>query len=96
MRSLYESRVSNGVQAMRVLSRDRIVSVVEYFRTSDGEWAVVMEYLGDEWVDLYVYTEIHGVFDDTEARDVFRQVVDVVTDIFSKGYIHNDVKGTLV
>ena len=52
-----------------------------------------MEYLGDEWVDLYDYVEIYGPVREDVARKIFRSVVEMVVRLHRAGFCHNDIKG---
>ncbi|KAJ3124277.1 hypothetical protein HK098_001287 [Nowakowskiella sp. JEL0407] len=69
-----------------------IIQFFEYFEVSQGKYIIVMEYLGEEWVDFYDYIEMFGPVDEGEAKEIFRKTVDVVLFLHKLGYCHNDIK----
>ena len=60
---------------------------------ASGNYIIVMEYLGSEWIDLYDYIEMHGPVREDYAKEIFKQVVETVEFLHEKGYSHNDIKG---
>ncbi|KAJ1536958.1 ATP-dependent Lon protease pim1 [Nowakowskiella sp. JEL0078] len=68
-----------------------IVKYLEHFEFP-GRFIIVMEYLGEDWVDFFDYIEMFGPVDEKDARDIFLQAVDTVLFLRANGYCHNDVK----
>lgn len=54
---------------------------------------IVMEYLENEWIDLYDYIEEFGPLNEAETRYIYKQVVDAVKWMHKQGFTHNDIKG---
>ncbi|KAJ3014468.1 hypothetical protein HKX48_005127 [Thoreauomyces humboldtii] len=62
------------------------------FYNMDPKFVIVMEYLGEDWVDLYDYIEEFGPVDEEGCREIFGQVVRAVEYLHWIGYVHNDIK----
>ncbi|TPX32130.1 hypothetical protein SmJEL517_g04701 [Synchytrium microbalum] len=68
-----------------------IVKYIEHFEYNT-RYIIVMEYLGEDWVDLYDYVEVHGPVREDHSREIFTQIVDAIEFLHKLGYSHNDVK----
>lgn len=73
-------------------SHPGIIRYIEHY-SMDPRFVIVMEYLGEEWVDLYDYIEMFGPVDEEVAVDIFGQIVETVQYMHWMGYVHNDIKG---
>ena len=69
-----------------------IVRYIEHFEYQ-SKYIIVMEYLGEDWVDLYDYVELHGPVREDWSKEIFQQIVGAIEFLHSLGYCHNDVKG---
>ncbi|KAJ3087031.1 ATP-dependent Lon protease pim1 [Quaeritorhiza haematococci] len=68
-----------------------IIRYIEHFEFG-GRFVIVMEYLGQDWVDLYDYIELYGPVPEDDSREIFQQVVEIIEGLHLMGYSHNDVK----
>ena len=69
-----------------------LIRYLEHYEM-DGKFMIVMEYLGEEWIDLYDYVEIYGPVKERIAVELFRDIVETICYLHSKGFYHNDIKG---
>ncbi|KAJ3291853.1 hypothetical protein HK104_005772 [Borealophlyctis nickersoniae] len=88
------NRIPLEIHLLRMLPpHPNIISYFEHFSFAGGaKWVIVMEYLGEEWVDLYDFVEMFGPVEESIAREVFTEVVRVVEYLHWMGYCHNDIK----
>eukprot|EP00842_Homolaphlyctis_polyrhiza_P005356 jgi/Hompol1/5821/HPOL_004752-RA len=82
------------IHMMRQFTRRNVAGMIKYFDHFEfgNEFIIVMEYLGQEWIDLYDYIEIYGPVNETHSRQIFRQVVETILEMHAMGYCHNDIK----
>jgi serine/threonine protein kinase len=82
---------------MRTLLQVRERQVIEYVEHYQfgNRFLIVMEYLGDQWTDLYDFIEQHGPLPEPMARRIFRSVVETLVRMHALGFSHNDIKGTI-
>jgi serine/threonine protein kinase len=73
----------------------RLHQVIQYYDHYQigNRFIIIMEYLGDNWTDLYDFIEQHGPLNESMARAIFRSVVEILQKMHSLGYSHNDIKG---
>ena len=83
---------------MRLFNQHRIPNLVRYYEHFEigTRFIIVIEYLGEDWIDLYDYIEYYGPVKETHAKDIFRQVVEAVNYMHELGYCHNDIKGNVL
>ncbi|KAH9252869.1 hypothetical protein BSLG_006365 [Batrachochytrium salamandrivorans] len=62
---------------------------------SKGRSILVMEYIGEGWMDLSKYVEEKGQLDIEGARDVVREVVEAMIYLKQYGILHRDIHGML-
>lgn len=87
------------IQVMRVFNKyeyPKAVEYIEHFHLGAGKYVIVMEYLGEEWCDLYDYIENHGPVREDHAREIFDQIVISIERMHWLGFLHNDIKGFIV
>jgi hypothetical protein len=89
------SKIPLEIWMMRTLLQVRVRQVIEYYEHVQfgNRFIIVMEYLGDQWTDLYDFIEQHGPLREPMARTIFRSVVDTIQRMHSLGFSHNDIKG---
>ncbi|KAJ3381045.1 hypothetical protein HDU92_005604 [Lobulomyces angularis] len=68
-----------------------LIKFIEYFEMS-GKYIIVMEYMGEDWVDLYDYIEMFGPVPQNDSKDIFKSVVQTIDYLHNLGYCHNDIK----
>ena len=73
------------------LSCPSIIKYYDYFDLG-SQFVIIMEYLGEDWVDLYDYIETFGPVCERDANEIFSRVVSVVCYLHRSGYCHNDIK----
>ncbi|KAI8590513.1 kinase-like domain-containing protein [Geranomyces variabilis] len=56
------------------------------------QYALVTEYLGEEWVDLFTYMDLAGPLTEETARHIFHQVISATSWLHSRNILHNDLK----
>ncbi|KAJ3149432.1 hypothetical protein HDU89_003796 [Geranomyces variabilis] len=56
------------------------------------QYALVTEYLGEEWVDLFTYMDMAGPLTEETARHIFHQVISATSWLHSRNILHNDLK----
>jgi serine/threonine protein kinase len=71
---------------------NRFIKYLEHFELN-GRFVIVMEYLGEGWVDLYDYIELYGPVKEDISLSIFKDVVRTVQYLHKVGYYHNDIKG---
>jgi serine/threonine protein kinase len=71
------------------------VQYIEHFEIGK-RYIIIMEYLGDDWIDLYDFIEIYGPVHEADVRIIFRSVVETIQKMHRLGYCHNDIKGKYV
>jgi len=69
-----------------------IIKYIEHYEYP-GRYIIVMEYLGEEWIDLYDYIEIFSPISERDTQFIFRQVMECLSCLHWLGYTHNDIKG---
>ncbi|KAJ3383819.1 hypothetical protein HDU84_003387 [Entophlyctis sp. JEL0112] len=68
-----------------------IIKYYEHFEL-DGKFMIIMEYLGENWVDLYDFIEMFGPVKEDVSLEIFKRIVETLIDLHSLGYYHNDIK----
>jgi hypothetical protein len=92
----YEVHVQRSLSELTLTEPDlKVVYFHEYYRIGAGRFVVIMEYLGNEWCDLYDYVEYHGPVKERHSREIFTQVFKTLRAMHRCGYYHNDIKGNL-
>ncbi|KAH6585181.1 hypothetical protein BASA61_007046 [Batrachochytrium salamandrivorans] len=64
--------------------------VIDYMVT-EGEYILVMEYFGEEWVDLNRYMTKHGKFSVNKARLILKEVITALLSLKKLGVFHGDI-----
>jgi tRNA A-37 threonylcarbamoyl transferase component Bud32 len=79
---------------MKKFSKMKIPGIILYHEHFEmaGQYIIVMDYMGDEWVDLYDYIEMFGPVNEKHSREIFRKVVDTLQIMHGMGLCHNDIK----
>ncbi|KAI8825072.1 kinase-like domain-containing protein [Fimicolochytrium jonesii] len=72
-------------------SHSGIIKFIEYYNM-DPQFVIVMEYLGEDWIDLYDYIEAYGPINEEHCKDIFGQILETVEFMHWNGYVHNDLK----
>ena len=67
-----------------------VVQLLDYFEHADS-YVLILE-RPSPCHDLFDYITEHGGLPDHQARDFFRQVVDILVEVHEAGIIHRDVK----
>ena len=67
-----------------------VVPLVEYFEHSDS-YVLVLE-RPSPVQDLFDYITERGPLEEREARDFFRQIVEMIVSIHACGVVHRDIK----
>lgn len=81
------------LEALKDLSDNYLfISLIDSF-TSGGKLIMVLEFPGLNWFNLYDFIYYNGPCDSLGCQKVMRQIVDGLTYMRSKNYVHNDVKG---
>jgi serine/threonine protein kinase len=83
---------------MKLLNQEQhphIIHYIEHFEVGT-KFIIIMEYLGQDWVDLYDYIELFGPVNEQNSLAIFKSVVETVRFLHALGYCHNDIKGKLV
>jgi serine/threonine protein kinase len=80
------------MQKFSALNYPGIIQYIEHFEIC-GKYIIIMEFMGDDWVDLYDYIEIFGPVREDHAKEIFTKVVKTVTYLHDMGFCHNDIKG---
>ncbi|TPX66473.1 hypothetical protein SpCBS45565_g04433 [Spizellomyces sp. 'palustris'] len=68
-----------------------IIRYIEHYCV-ESRFIIVMEYLGEEWVDLYDFIEMYGPVEEEVTKDIFGQIVETLQYVHWSGYVHNDIK----
>ncbi|KAH6560112.1 hypothetical protein BASA60_000111 [Batrachochytrium salamandrivorans] len=69
-----------------------VPSVIDYIVTEKA-YILVMEYSGEEWVDLDRYIKKYGKFSVDKARLIIKEVVTALVSFKKFGILHRDVAG---
>ncbi|KAH9252848.1 hypothetical protein BASA81_009151 [Batrachochytrium salamandrivorans] len=67
------------------------VPVVFDYYTLKYEYVLVMEYFDEKWVDLSSYVKEKGPLDLSEARNIFREIVNGVISLKRHGVVNEDL-----
>lgn len=67
-----------------------VIRLIDYFECPDS-FIVVME-RPDNSKDLFDYITECGALDETEARSMFRQIVETTIELHNAGVVHRDIK----
>lgn len=70
-----------------------VITYLDHFKAGE-RFMIVMEYLGEEWSDLYDFIEARGPVEEFAGRKIFMSIVEVVVRMYDLGFSHNDIKGT--
>jgi serine/threonine protein kinase len=83
------------ISMMKIFSDIKLKNVIHYIEHYQvGErFIIIMEYLGDDWIDLYDFIELHGPVEESVATHIFKEVCETIQTMHSLGYSHNDIKG---
>lgn len=90
----WEGHVPMEIHMMKLLkSKGRsVIQYVDHFEM-DKDFIIIMEYLGQDWLDLYDYVENYGPVKESNTKAIFKQIVKSVDWMHSLGISHNDIKG---
>ncbi|KAL2919362.1 hypothetical protein HK105_201005 [Polyrhizophydium stewartii] len=93
-RAAAQRKIPLEIYMMRVFTESQLPGLVRYIEHFEigSRFIIVMEYLGQDWIDLYDYIEIYGPVNEQHTREIFQQVVQTVAYMHSLGYCHNDIK----
>ncbi|KAJ3214909.1 ATP-dependent Lon protease pim1 [Dinochytrium kinnereticum] len=82
------------IHLMRKFAKDHHPNIIQYYEhfEMNGKYIIAMEYLGEDWVDLYDYIEMFGPVKEEITVEIFGQVVDIILYLYRRGYHHNDIK----
>jgi len=80
------------VREVKILSKIKNSNIVEAYGYLEENNTIysIMEYI--EGIDLGRYTEDKGVFNEDEARNLLKQLINGLKEIHNKNIIHRDVK----
>ncbi|TPX59951.1 hypothetical protein PhCBS80983_g02100 [Powellomyces hirtus] len=87
MQQLTKSQQQYGAEGVHA----GIIRYIDFYNM-DPQFVIVMEYLGEDWVDLYDYVEEFGPVELDKCRHIFGQVVETVEYLHWTGFVHNDIK----
>ena len=76
---------------MEVLDHPNIVRLYETYETADALY-LVMEYIPGYNLEEYLKSIDKNIIPESQARDIFRQVVKAVDHCHSKWVVHRDLK----
>ncbi|KAJ3401764.1 hypothetical protein HDU80_005717 [Chytriomyces hyalinus] len=86
------------IQVMRKFSKlnngrghPNLINYYEHFELN-GKFYIIMEYMGDSWVDLYDYIELYGPVREEVSLEIFKSVVETLVSLHDLGFYHNDIK----
>ncbi len=86
----YQEQISNELRALKILDNfPHIVKFIKLLKTKNNVY-LVYEYC--EGGTLQEYEEKHKILNETEALDLFKQLVEGIYFIHSKKIIHGDLK----
>ncbi|KAI9347708.1 kinase-like domain-containing protein [Obelidium mucronatum] len=68
-----------------------LINYYEHFELN-GKFMIIMEYMGENWVDLYDYIELHGPVREDVSLEIFKNIVETLVGLHGLGYYHNDIK----
>lgn len=88
------SKTPLEIKIMSQLANDNYSGVIKYIEhfSYGSKFIIVMEYLGQDWIDLYDYVELYGPVEERVARDIFYHILSAVDYLHWSGYTHNDIK----
>jgi serine/threonine protein kinase len=90
-------QVENEVYAMRALAGPLIIGFKGLYNEDEDEndmgFAILVEYLGDTWTDLATFLKNNSDLDERAIGAIFKHVLDAVSYMFNKGFVHRDMKG---
>jgi calcium/calmodulin-dependent protein kinase I len=82
-----------ALHELEVMQRLRHPHIIKgYSSNRENEQAIIMEYLSSSLLNLATYLYITGPLSESEAADIFRQVIQAVEFMHSQGYAHGDLK----
>ncbi|KAH6573344.1 hypothetical protein BASA61_002551 [Batrachochytrium salamandrivorans] len=64
--------------------------VIDYIITEDA-YILVMEYYGEDWMDLDGYMKTHGKFSVDKVRPIIKEVVTALISLKKLGILHGDI-----
>ncbi|KAJ3024572.1 UNVERIFIED_CONTAM: hypothetical protein HDU68_007997 [Siphonaria sp. JEL0065] len=86
------------IQVMRTFSHinngrghSNLINYYEHFELN-GKFMIIMEYMGENWVDLYDYIELYGPVREDVSLEIFKSIVETLVGLHDLGYYHNDIK----
>ncbi|KAJ3221340.1 hypothetical protein HDU81_010725 [Chytriomyces hyalinus] len=86
------------IQVMRKFSKlnngrghPNLINYDEHFELN-GKFYIIMEYMGDSWVDLYDYIELYGPVREEVSLEIFKSIVETLVSLHDLGFYHNDIK----
>ncbi|KAJ3145101.1 Serine/threonine-protein kinase pim-2 [Geranomyces michiganensis] len=68
-----------------------ILKMLEYHHLWP-QFAIVTEYFGEDWMDLFSFLNEAGPLTEDQARVIFHQVIRTIGWMHGKGLLHNDLK----
>ena len=83
------------IHILKLLKKENnpgIISYIDHFDLNT-KFVIVMEYLGEDWVDLYDFVEIYGPVPEDVSIEIFGKVLSVVSFLHDRNMCHNDIKG---
>lgn len=80
------------MQNFQTLRLKNVIQYLEHYEIGE-RYIIIMEFLGDEWVDLYDYIELMGPVEEDLARTIFKTICETIQKLHALGFTHNDIKG---
>ncbi len=89
-------KLPSEISMMKMFSDLKLGNVIEYYTHFEvGErYIIVMEYLGQDWIDLYDFIEFFGPVTEKTTTTIFKSICKTIETMHSMGYSHNDIKGS--
>jgi serine/threonine protein kinase len=86
------------ISMMKTFLQLRVPRIIQYYEHFEigKRFIIIMEYLGDEWIDLYDYIEFYGPVPEISSVQIFQSVVETIQKLHHLGYTHNDIKGSVL
>jgi serine/threonine protein kinase len=84
-------KIMKEVRVGRLFSHPNIVKMYGLYQLG-SENCIITEYLGERWVDGYDFLDQRKRLAESDAKIIFRQVVNAVDYMHQEGYAHNDLK----
>ncbi|KAJ3350089.1 hypothetical protein HDU91_006296, partial [Kappamyces sp. JEL0680] len=81
----------NMMKTFTDLHLNHVIQYHEHYAMGQ-RYIIIMEYLGQDWIDLYDYIEFFGPVEEATACKIFKSVCETIQKMHSLGYSHNDIK----